>query len=726
MNKTLLSQIILILIVFSGLSLQAQHEKCAFDQILEQKQQDESFLRRQADFERYVREFAENRAQARNTGTVTIPCVVHIVHTGQAVGTQDVDNSNDGTDGANPNDAQINSAISNMNDAFKHTGPYASLNGYTAALDVNFVLAKTAPDGSATTGINRYDVSGESWGAQFANEGMDAGMTPGVPHATITAGRYWPPMDYMNIWIVHEIENATTTLGFAAFPNSNDGSTDNMVMLASAFGYDPENDDGYLLDSGTNLNGTANHETGHYLNLYHTFQGDGGGANCPGNTTCGTDSDCCDDIPPHKRSSGCPADNSTGNDCTGGPNSYIHNFMDYADDACFHGFSEDQKTRMNAALSGPRVALCNSIGDDSPAANYPATVTSPAVTNADQTMGIYDVTLNGTTFKSWSSHHDGGYANRVASAPRVNLLFNTMYSMTVQVGVGNTSNDELVNVYIDYDNDGSFSQAGDEVYVTAAGSGKKNGESFTFNFTTPSSSTPPGGSAPPPSNQGLRMRIISDFDNGVNPLTHSTVPSNGGQIEDYTIQLSMALPVELISFQAKPDRDAIQLTWQTAVERNNSRFEIQRSTSETTAFQTIGVIAGHGTTEEKQQYVFRDQDVKSNVQYYYRLKQIDFDERYEFSEIVTAILNTREQTQLKVFPNPTNNHINVSLEGRTEGITTLQLFNATGQMIASKTINTNQSSPVEFDLRELPGGVYIIQAIGKFEPQSEKVILNKS
>jgi len=334
----------------------AQSEKCAFDQIFAEKQQDPNFVKTRIEMEKFIQRYTKNKGTDRS-GVAIIPCVVHVVHTGQGPGTIDNDQSGN-NDGANPNDPQINSAISNMTDAFKHTGPYAPLNGYTATLNVTFVLAKTAPDGSATSGIIRHNVSGESWGTDYANNGMDAGQTPGVPQATITAGKYWPPMDYMNIWIVHEVENATTTLGFASFPNANAGGTDGLTMLATAFGYDPNCGTGSalpgsILDCGTNLNGTANHETGHYLNLFHTFTGDGGGSNCPADNTCGTDSDCCADIPAHKRTSGCPADDPTGNDCPSpgsGPNSYIHNFMDYADDACFHGFSENQKTRMEAAL----------------------------------------------------------------------------------------------------------------------------------------------------------------------------------------------------------------------------------------------------------------------------------------------------------------------------------------------------------------------------------------
>ena len=268
MIKILPTFFILIILLFNT-TTSAQTEKCAFDKIIDSKRQDPVFQKNRTAYEKFVKQFADSAPTRSPGATVIIPCVVHIIHTGQAIGIAT-------STGANPNDAQVNSAISDMTDAFRHQGVYSlpAKNGfYDAATDVEFILAQRAPDGSATTGIIRHDVSGESWGTDFANNGMDAGETPGVPQETIAQGRYWPPSDYMNIWIVHEIENDMTTLGFASFPATNDGSTDGLTMLASAFGYDPTNTAGYLLDPGTNLNGTANHEIGHYLSLYHSFTG---------------------------------------------------------------------------------------------------------------------------------------------------------------------------------------------------------------------------------------------------------------------------------------------------------------------------------------------------------------------------------------------------------------------------------------------------------------------
>lgn len=700
--------LLFLVTMFTNHLLIAQSEKCGFDKILETKKNNTVFQQKRAAFERHVKQFA-NRADQRNTGgTVTIPCVVHIVHTGQAIGT--VTTTGGIITGANPNDAQINSGIADMTDAFKHQGVYnqANKNGfYDASTDVEFVLAKRAPDGTATSGIIRHDVSSESWGTNFANNGMDAGDTPGVPHETIAAGRYWPPSDYMNIWIVHEIENAVTTLGFATFPQTTEGAIDALVMLASAFGYDLENDDGFLLDTGTNLNGTANHEVGHYLSLYHSFQGDDGGGVCPADLVCGTDSDCCADIPPHKQSSGCPADANDNTCAGGGPNIYIHNFMDYADDACFHGFSENQKTRMEAALSGPRKMFCTSLGATVPSSTYPTASTTQSITGADESMGIYDVVLNGTTFTSLSSYHDGGYLNRVASQPTISLVHATSYTITVQVGVGNTQYDELAAVYIDFNQNGDFTDTGEQLGVSAPSGGKKNGAIHSFTFTVPASGAAATGTR-------LRMRIITDFDDEVTPLTSTTSVSQGGQIEDYSIMLTLALPVDLISFDANSiDNKKVNLNWATASEINNSHFEIERS-EDGERFSVIDIVKGEGNTTLTQRYEAVDKKPVVGLNYY-RLKQVDFDGSFEYSKIEVAEIKSNSW---KVYPNPANDVLFV--EGIEDTNFHVLIYNQLGRLI--KRIDTSDN---ELDISEIPTGVYYLQFTSSKINHLERIIINR-
>ncbi len=541
-----LTYFILLICLSSVFSFAQQTEKCATDAVMQAERQKNPvrFDKNRAQLEAYVLNYVEKSAGLKSTNTITkIPTVVHIVHNGEAVGTY-----------PNISDAQILSAISNLNDAFKNTNTYAGSAFYNNPMEIEFVLAKVKEDGSATTGIERHNVTGKSYATTYNSDGINSGpSTPGVDSATLFNDYYWNPQDYMNIWIVKKIAGVdigTTgngTLGYASFPTTNIGNSDSLVCQARAFGYKPTYDPnnpsatpGFDFGTGpTNAsgNGTADHEVGHYLNLLHTFTGDNGGADCPTDLVIGDTSDGCADIPPHKRTNSiCPADSPTGNTCTGGHNNYIHNFMDYSSDPCFTGFSNDQRTRVNAAIDGPRSAFKTAIGHSVPTiTTFPAAVANiPVVTNQSGTnSGIYEVTLNGNTFKSLSTYNDGFYLNRVASQPTTTLVANTSYTMTVKVAVGDT-NHELVDVYIDYNNDGVFNTTIERIHQTAGGSGLNNGGVYTINFTTPTA----GGFI---NGQKLRMRVISDFDNGSS--IPSTFISAYGNIEDYSVVFNPIMAV---------------------------------------------------------------------------------------------------------------------------------------------------------------------------------------
>ena len=124
-----------------------------------------------------------------------------------------------------------------------------------------------------------------------------------------------------------------------------------------------------------------------------------------------------------------------------------------------------------------------------------------------------------------------------------------------------------------------------------------------------------------------------------------------------------ALPVELIFFNGQATRDGSLLTWQTATEKNNEGFEIQRSANGKD-WNSIGFRAGVGTTQETQSYQYTDEQAKDGLNYY-RLKQVDFDGRFSHSNIVNVNYESA-QSKLKIFPNPVKNELNI-IEGQGQG-----------------------------------------------------------
>lgn len=585
MKKTTIKlQCLTVLLMLLNLSVFAQQaEKCATDALMsaERQKNPAMFDQNRAQVEAFTKNYALNNMTSKSSMTVTqIPTVIHVVHNGEAIGTY-----------PNMSDVQLQSAVTNLNEAYQNTATYAGSTFYNSPMNVEFVLAKVKEDGTATTGIQRHDVTSKSYGTEYNDNGIK-GSSIGVDSGVLFGDYYWNPQDYMNIWIVKEIDGIDTgsgasgILGYATLPTTFIGTKDGLVCQARAFGYNPSYTSADATwDFGTSPssgNGTADHEVGHYLNLLHTFTGDNNGTTCPpASGTIGTDDDGCADIAPHKRTNSiCPGDSTTGNSCTGGSNDYIHNFMDYSTDNCFTGFSNDQRTRVHAAIDGPRSAFKTSVGHIAPSGNYPAAVTNAPViqqVNNGAALGVYEVTLNGTAFKSLGCRNDGGYLNRVASQSATTLVASTAYTMTVKVGVGNVANNELVDVYIDYNNDGAFAVS-ERVYQTAGGSGKKNGDVFSISFTTPAT----GGFV---DNQKLRMRVISDFDNGVNPIA-SAFNTQVGNIEDYSVIFNPTLSVTeneievgAISIYPNPTNSVLNI-------KNTSKREI----ATVTVFDALGRI----------------------------------------------------------------------------------------------------------------------------------------
>jgi photosystem II stability/assembly factor-like uncharacterized protein len=194
------------------------------------------------------------------------------------------------------------------------------------------------------------------------------------------------------------------------------------------------------------------------------------------------------------------------------------------------------------------------------------------------------------------------------------------------------------------------------------------------------------------------------------------------------------IPVELISFTAEFFKSKIELIWSTATETNNSGFEILRSTKENN-WNKIGFVPGHGTTTETQHYSFTDNDV-SPGKYQYKLKQIDYDGTFEYSQIVEVeIPFVNEFSLSQNYPNPFNPVTKIKysipyVETRHASslqIVTLKIYDLLGREVATL---VNEEKPageyeVEFDAGILPSGIYFYQLKAGQYSETKKMILLK-
>ena len=122
---------------------------------------------------------------------------------------------------------------------------------------------------------------------------------------------------------------------------------------------------------------------------------------------------------------------------------------------------------------------------------------------------------------------------------------------------------------------------------------------------------------------------------------------------------NIVLPVELIYFRGKSTPAGVLLTWATAIEKDNDRFVVERSNNTETNFNPIAEVKGQGSTLQEQKYQFLDKEVLNGT-IYYRLKQIDFDGKYSYSNIVAV--NNKEVASLSLFPNPASANMRVTYQ----------------------------------------------------------------
>jgi hypothetical protein len=171
------------------------------------------------------------------------------------------------------------------------------------------------------------------------------------------------------------------------------------------------------------------------------------------------------------------------------------------------------------------------------------------------------------------------------------------------------------------------------------------------------------------------------------------------------------LPVELTSFTANLVSTGIQLNWQTATETNNLGFEIERRIHSTgSGFVTIGFVNGAGTTTEPQQYSFSDNNITSAGVYSYRLKQIDTDGSFSYSEEILVDFAAPDDFTLKQnYPNPFNPSTTIEFVLGEESFVKLEIFNMLGERVSSLVNEVRQPgvNQVIFNAGSLPSGTYI-------------------
>jgi photosystem II stability/assembly factor-like uncharacterized protein len=186
------------------------------------------------------------------------------------------------------------------------------------------------------------------------------------------------------------------------------------------------------------------------------------------------------------------------------------------------------------------------------------------------------------------------------------------------------------------------------------------------------------------------------------------------------------IPVELLSFRAFVTNGSIELKWTTAIETNNRGFEVERK-EETTDWVTRGFISGSGNTTEQNEYSFIDENISVD-RYFYRLKQVDYDGSFEYSEIVEVRYEGHTEYVINQnYPNPFNPSTTVKYSLAQTGRVTLSIYDLLGREVAKLIDEEKPAGEYEtiWNASSYPSGVYFIKMqAGQFN-ETRKLILMK-
>ncbi len=519
MHPKFINFILLIFLAF--ISTAQEHQKCATDylhkkQIENNPQLQTKLQKNEASLQKFIQNQYFN---FRSTEEILkVPIVVHIIHLGEAEGV-----------GNNISNAQIESGIQQLNDA------YRNVNGLGEDMGIEFALAIQDPNGTSTTGIVRYDASGEP---EYDSDGISTGSGgAGLAETDLKALSKWPKDQYYNIWIVSEIngnDGGFGTQGFAYLPGAS-AIYDGTVIQNTSWG------DQGTVNSWNNLGTTIIHELGHGLGLYHTFnvynEADTTLSGCPLDTDCSTQGDFCCDTDPHLVSSSHSCDTAEINQCTGTLlGNLVRNYMDYSGQECQVLFTADQKARMRGTLLTTRKSLLISRALEEPiaACETPSAASCVPQTQSDGLNGnyagieIFEIE-NEIMNSSYTAYSDNGYLNKTSECA-VTAFLNPDSSYKVKI-LPAGPNPSTSKVWIDYNNDGAFS-SGELIFE-----GSHSGEtSDSTTFTIPNTAV---------QNEFIRLRATLDL----SEITGPCYEPRYGQAEDYSVYLYT--PSELTSQKDK-------------------------------------------------------------------------------------------------------------------------------------------------------------------------------
>ena len=429
--------------------------------------------------------------KADNTTIYTIPVIFVVYHTGEAAGT-----------GSNVSDADLQAQIDLINRRYTGTAPFTSPD-----TRIRFALAQRSLTCGSFGGIVRFNASSVP---NYASQGITSYEAADALAKSFPDFRSSSYNDYIVVRVVRALTFAS---GFAQL----NGGT----IFVNANGMKDRSNGNYLLS----------HEVGHVLSLFHTFDGSdsSNGNGCPANTNPQTDGDAVADTDPHRLGDFGNCNPNQLNSCTNaifGPLTY--NTMNYS---CGDRFSNGQVGRMRSFIETSLPSLANNIYLTPPTPGEALTPASCTVgvgltSNQGWQEGIQQVRFGSINRTSgYSSYYDGYYQD-FSCSDKTTVTAGQSYTLSI----GAPYVYGYRQVYIDYNNDGTFNETNERV-VNATPFGGTSVHTISIPTTAITETY-------------LRLRAV--VDEGSTPPTACYLPGNAtygaGQVEDYGVMIRSATP----------------------------------------------------------------------------------------------------------------------------------------------------------------------------------------
>lgn len=248
---------------------------------------------------------------------------------------------------------------------------------------------------------------------------------------------------------------------------------------------------------------------------------------------------------------------------------------------------------------------------------------------------------------------------------------------------------------------------------------------------------------------GLYYFVTLDLSAGATGNISAQIPSQAsltvtsGSIENTFTNSNLSnsdapLPVELQKFTAVFQNAKVKLEWTTATEVNNYGFEIERASLGTMPgkdylkWEKIGFVPGAGNSNSPKIYSFTDNSIPANVKYLYRLKQIDFNGTYNYSDEKEVLINSASESFSveQNVPNPCNPSTNIKFNLPKEGKVVVKIYNILGKEISTLLDETRTAGShtvtwngIDAFGREVSSGIYLYNISFDGQSITKKMLL---